>query len=241
MKKTLVVILMLTLVVSMALAQGGGQRGQRGQRGGFQRGGPAILNLPEVVKELKLSTSQISKIESAIESTRGQGFAGGGGRGANGAGGRGAGGGGRGAGGGGRGAGGGGRGGFGGGTPPLNAELDKSLKGILDESQFKRYHELMLQQAGGFALTREDVAKKLGLTDAQKEEFGEINQDMRADMQDMFSGGGGGGGDFAAIREEITALRADYGKQMVKVLTAAQKKTWDGMLGKKFKFLPPGG
>ena len=225
MKKTLVVILMLTLVVSMALAQGGGQRGQRGQRGGFQRGGPAILNLPEVVKELKLSTSQISKIESAIESTRGQRFAGGG-RGSDG------GGGGRGSGGGGRGAGGGGRGGFGGGTPPLNAELDKSLKEILNDTQFKRYHELMLQQAGGFVLTREDVAKKLKLTDAQKEEFGEINQDMRADMQDLRSGGGG------FDIEAFMAMRADYGKEMVKVLTAAQKKTWDGMLGKKFKLLP---
>ena len=168
-----------------------------------------------------MTASQISKIATLLESQRGQGF-GGGGRGANGGGG----GGGRGAGGGGR------RGGFGGG---LNPEMVKSLKGILDEAQYKRFGQLSLQQAGGFALMGEAIAKALGLTSKQKSELQGLSEDMRADMQDMFSGGGGGG-DRQAMMEELRGLREDYGKDMLKVLTADQTKAWTAMLGKKFKF-----
>lgn len=219
MKRILTILAVAAAIGSMALAQGGGQRG--GQRGGFQRGGPGLLNRADVQKELKMTSSQKSKIESLLESQRGQRFGGGGGgRGGNDGGGR-------------RGGGGGRRGGFGGGLSP---EMVKSIKGILDDAQYKRFTELSLQQAGGFALNREDIAKQLKLTSKQKSELQEINQDMRADMQDMFSGGGGGGGDFAAIREEIQALREDYGKDMLKLLTADQKKIWASMVGKTFKF-----
>ncbi|MCH8978355.1 MAG: Spy/CpxP family protein refolding chaperone [Armatimonadetes bacterium] len=208
----------VAVVSSMALAQDGRQR-----RGGmFQRGGPGLLMRPDVQKELKITSSQISKIESMLESQRGQRFAGGGGgRGGNDGGGR-------------RG-GGGGRGGFRGGGGGLSPEMVKSLKGILDEAQYKRFEELSLQQAGGFALNREDIAKKLNLTSKQKNELQELNQDMRADMQDMFSGGGGGG-DRQAMMEEMQSLREDYGKDMLKVLTGDQKKIWATMVGKKFKF-----
>ncbi len=219
MKRILTILAVTAAIGSMALAQGGGQRG--GQRGAFQRGGPGLLNRADVQKELKMTSSQKSKIESLLESQRGQRFGGGGGgRGGNDGGGR------RGGGGGGR------RGGFGGGLSP---EMVKSIKGILDDAQYKRFTELSLQQAGGFALNREDIAKQLKLTSKQKSELQEINQDMRADMQDMFSGGGGGG-DRAAIREELQALRADYGKDMLKLLTADQKKIWASMVGKTFKF-----
>ncbi len=213
MKRILTMLAVVAVVSSLALAQGGGQR-----RGGFfQAGGPGLLMRPDVQKELKISSSQVSKIEALIESQRGQRFAGGGGGG---------GGGGRGG-----GRGGGGRGFRGGGG--LSPEMVKSLKGILDEAQYKRFEELSLQQAGGFALMREETAKKLALTDAQKNELQELSQDMRADMQDIFSGGGG---DRQAMMEEMRSLREDYGKDMLKVLTADQKKTWTAMLGKKFKF-----
>ena len=219
MKRILTMLAVVAVVSSLALAQDGRQR-----RGGMQRGGPGLLMRPDVQKELKMTSSQTSKIEALIESQRGQGFGGGGGggRGGNGGGGR-----------GGRG-GGGRRGGFGGGG--INPEMAKNLKGILDDGQYKRFTELSLQQAGGFALGREDIAKKLKLTSKQKSELQEISQDMRADMQDIRSNAGGGGGDFAAIMEEMQALRADYGKDMIKLLTADQKKIWASMLGKKFKF-----
>ena len=219
MKRILTMLAVVAVVSSMALAQGGGQRG--GQRG-FQRGGPFLLNRPDVQKELKMTSSQITKLEALFESQRGQGFAGGG------RGGDGGGGGGR----GGRG-GGGGRGFRGGGG--LNPEMVKSLKGILDEAQYKRFEELNLQQAGGFALMGEAIAKRLGLTSSQKSKLEGLRDDMRADMQDIRSGGGGGG-DFTAIREEMQSLMEDYRNDMLKVLTVDQKKTWTAMLGKKFKF-----
>lgn len=167
-----------------------------------------------------MTSSQITKLEALFESQRGQGFVGGGGRGGGG-------------GGAGGGRGGGGRGRRGGGG--LNPEMVKSLKGILDEAQYKRFEELSLQQAGGFALMGEAIAKKLGLTSSQKSKLEGLREDMRADMQDIF-GGGGGGGDRQAAFEEMRGLREDYGKDMLKVLTADQKKTWTAMVGKKFKF-----
>ena len=214
MKRILTTLSVVAVVSSLALAQGGGQR-----RGGmFQRGGPALLMRPDVQKELKISSVQVSKIEAMLESQRGQRFAGGGGRGGDG-------------GGGGRGGRGGGRGfRFGGGLSP---EMVKNIKEILDDAQYKRFEELSLQQAGGFALMREDIAKKLKLTSSQKSELDEISQDMFADMMDMRQSGGG---DRQAMREEMRSLREDYGNDMLKLLTADQKKTWATMLGKKFKF-----
>ncbi|HXH59752.1 MAG TPA: hypothetical protein VNI20_00180, partial [Fimbriimonadaceae bacterium] len=136
------------------------------------------------------------------------------------------------------GGGGGFRGGFGG-DPERAAEIDGKIKGILDDGQYKRYHELSLQQAGGLALLQEDTAKSLGLTDAQKEKIQGLRDDMMADIRDMFQNGGGG--DRQAMMEEMRSLREGYSKDMLKVLTDDQNKKWVAMLGKPFKFEEPGG
>jgi Spy/CpxP family protein refolding chaperone len=191
-----------------------------------------MLNRDDVSTELKLTADQKTKVQEAIQASRGPRD--GGGAGAGGAGG----GGGAGAGGGQRG--GGGRGGFGGGgTPEQQIALDAKLKTILDATQYARYRELNRQQAGGFALTQEVEAKELGLTDAQKQQLQTINGQMREEMMGMFQGGGGGGGDFAAMQEQMTKLRAGYGTKMLAVLTAEQKSKWDASLGKPFKFVNP--
>lgn len=207
---------MLTVI---ATAQRGGQGGFRR---GFAAGGPGILMRPDVVKELKLTDSQATKIESLLESMRPQGrggFGGGGGGG-----------------GGGRGGGGGGRGGFGrGGDPEQAAETDKKLKEILNDAQYKRFHELSLQQAGGFALNQPRVAEQLELTSSQKSKLEDLRTDMDEERRDMFSGGGGGG-DREAMRAETRLMRTEYGKKMLKVLNADQKKKWAEMVGKPFKF-----
>ena len=59
--------------------------------------------------------------------------------------------------------------------------------------------------------------------------------DLREEMQDMFSGGGGG--DREAMMAEFRLMRTEYGKKMLKVLNADQKKKWAEMVGKPFKFV----
>ena len=216
MKRILIVCVLLALLTVIATAQRGGQGGRRGFGAA---GGPAILIRADVSKELKLTDSQITKFESLLESMRPQGR---GGR--------------DGGGGGGRGGGGGGRGGFGrGGDPEQAAATDKKLKDILNDSQYKRFHELSLQQAGGFALNQPKVAEQLELTSSQKSKLEDLNLDMREEMQDMFSGGGGGG-DRESMMAEMRLMRTEYGKKMLKLLNADQKKKWAEMTGKPFKF-----
>lgn len=233
MKRILTVVVALAAVASVAMAQGGGGGRGGGQRGfGGMNGGPTMLSRDDVATELKLTADQKSKIQAAIEASRPQPGAGGGGAGGTGAGGN--------RGGGGGGGQFGGRGGFGGGSPEQQLALDTKLREILSSEQYTRYRELNRQQAGGFALNQAVEAKDLGLTDAQKTQLQTINQQMREEMQGMFSGGGAGG-DMEAIRAEMTKLRESYGKKMLAVLTAEQKTKWDASLGKPFKFTQPGG
>jgi hypothetical protein len=134
-----------------------------------------------------------------------------------------------------------GGGGFGGQTAEQRAETDGKIKAILDAGQYTRYHELSLQQAGGFALLQEDTAKKLEITADQKTKLDALNQQMREEMQGMRPEGGGGGGgvDFAAMRTEMEKMRAGYSTKLLAVLTADQKAKWDTMVGKTFKFVNP--
>ena len=212
MKKILIVCAVLVMLTVIATAQRGGQGGFRR---GFGMGGPPILMRPDVVKELKLTDSQVTKVESLLESMRPQGRGG------------------RDGGGGGRG----GRGGFGrGGDPEQAAATDKKLKAILNDAQYKRFHELSLQQAGGFALNQPRVAEQLELSSSQKSKLEDLRTDMDEERRDMFSGGGGGG-DREAMMAEMRLMRTEYGKKMLKVLNADQKKKWTEMVGKPFKFV----
>jgi Spy/CpxP family protein refolding chaperone len=229
MKRILTVVVALALVSTLALAQGGGGGRGGGQRGfGGANGGAGMLNRDDVSTELKLTADQKTKIQEAIQASRppreGGGAGGGGGTGAGGGGQRG---------------GGGGRGfGGGGGTPEQQIALDTKLREILNAEQYTRYRQLSRQQASGFALLQEVEAKEFGLTDAQKQQLQTINGEMFTEMQGMREGGGSGG-DFAAMREQMTKLRATYGAKMLGVLTADQKSKWDASLGKPFKFVNP--
>ncbi len=182
----------------------------QGGRGGFRMGGPSMAVRDDVSAELKLTADQKTALQKIIEDMRAQN-------------------------GGGRGGGGGGNGGGG----QRMAEMEAKVKAVLNETQFRRYQELGLQQAGGNALSREDVQKALEMTDEQKSKITTLNESMREDMGDLRQSG--------VEREEMMAemrkLREGYSKDMLKVLTAEQTKKWEAMLGKPFKFQdsPPTG
>src|SRR5262249_37773338 len=130
----------------------------------------------------------------------------------------------------------------------LNA---KAVEGVLKPEQVKRMHQIENQQAGLALFTREESAKKLNLSDEQKEKIKAINKELDADRREIFSsafggggggggrpGGGGGGGGFGRLDPEVMkkleALQKDAIANAVKVLNDEQQSTYKDLTGEHF-------
>lgn len=130
-------------------------------------------------------------------------------------------------------------------------QAEDALKAILNDQQFARYNELRLQRQGVMALTRSEVADKLGLTADQKAKLDEL----RPNRGGPGAGGPGGPGagrpnrdnagqggqrpDFQALMAEARERREKQEAEILAVLTPEQKAQWETMLGKKFEFPQP--
>lgn len=209
----------VALVASMAMAQGGGQRGGPGGGGpGGMMGRGGMFQNEAVKKELKLTPAQVTKLEALnARPAGGPGAPGGQGR-----------------------AGQGGQGGPGGGQrdpaarAKMMAERDAKIKGILNATQYKRYHELRLQQQGPSALTDPATAKLVGLTKAQQDKVAAIQTKAMESMRSQFQGGGQP--DREKMRAAFEKMRKDTETKILGTLTAPQKTKWNALLGKPFKF-----
>ena len=111
-------------------------------------------------------------------------------------------------------------------APELGPDpMEASLKGVLDADQFARFRQLRLQHEGAGAIRRPDVAKELGLTDAQIESLrptppappkeGEAPQPPKAGERPDRK------------REDARVLAG---------LTDAQRARWREMTGRPFDF-----
>jgi hypothetical protein len=211
---------MMALVATVALtstafAQRGGGRGGFGFGGrGGAGGGAAMLRMPEVQTELKLSDEQKTKVATLAdkiqEERRGQfqglrdlsneerqkKMA------------------------------------------DWRASEDKQLAEILNADQMKRYNQLRLQRQGISAVAEKPVADELKLTDDQRTKIQEIMSAQMAEMQSLRQSGGGGG-DFSALREKMTAMRKQTDDKIAAVLTDEQKSKWKEMTGAPFTFPAP--
>lgn len=121
------------------------------------------------------------------------------------------------------------------------AELEKKLQAILNETQWKRFNELRIQQEGANALMRPDVAKELGLSEAQTTKLREIQQSSQEAMREaMMAAREGGNMDREGMMAVMEKSRKDTETKMLAVLTEPQKVKWQAMQGKPFKFDPVG-
>jgi hypothetical protein len=116
-------------------------------------------------------------------------------------------------------------------------EANAKLADILLPHQVKRLNEIYVQQAGTAALQDEEIAKLLGISDAQKAKLAEVSQQNResigAAMREMFQGGGGGG-DRDANRAKMEELRKNGEAKVMALLSADQQKKFEEMKGKVF-------
>lgn len=116
----------------------------------------------------------------------------------------------------------------------LAKKADETIKATLDEKQQARLAELRLQRDGAGSLARAEVAEKLGLDQAQKDQIKKIQADSvpaeRPNLQN-------------ATQEERQKFAAEARERREKtsaatlaVLTAAQKEVFEKMQGAKFTF-----
>jgi hypothetical protein len=122
------------------------------------------------------------------------------------------------------------------------------LADVLLPNQLKRLNEIYVQQAGANALFDEEIAKELGINDAQKSKLTATrtaNQEsMGAQMREIFQGGG----DRDASRAKIDEIRKANDAKLLAVLTPDQQTKFEQMKGKPFTMPenagrggPPGG
>jgi hypothetical protein len=117
-----------------------------------------------------------------------------------------------------------------------NREERAKLAEILLPNQLKRLTEIYVQQAGTGALQDEEIAKELGISDAQKTQIAKVRDDFSAKRREMFQPGGGGrgGGDFEAMRAKMVEMNKAQDEQILAVLSAQQKTKFEEMKGKTF-------
>ena len=216
-----------------------GPQGPSGRMQGPPRrgiGGPMLLMLPAVQKDLKLSDDQIQKIKALMPPSPGQGGGQNGGPPD-----------------GGPANGGPPNGGPPNGGPPgggfqngprgrgNGAEMDKKLQEILTADQYSRLKQIRLQVEGPRAMLRPEIAQKLGLTQDQRDQIQNVFQQDRPTPPPNDGGGQNGGpGNFRQAMEE---RRTKIDKAVMAILTDSQKSTWHELTGAPIKLPPmgPGG
>ncbi|MCB8932981.1 MAG: hypothetical protein M9921_08000 [Fimbriimonadaceae bacterium] len=133
------------------------------------------------------------------------------------------------------------------------AEIQAKVEAILKPEQTQRLREIELQMQGPRALTRDNVAKDLGLSADQTKKIEAALQVPRPQggggaagaaprgggAAPGAPGAGGPGGGFD--REAFMKAREEANKKALAILTPAQKAKWEKMLGKPFVFQRPQG
>jgi hypothetical protein len=113
----------------------------------------------------------------------------------------------------------------------MNASAVKAAGEFLKPDQIARLKQIRYQVQGAMAFSDPEVAKKLSLTDAQKNDIQEI---VRASREKMPSRE-----DFQSDREAATKKMQEVNKetlsQVVSKLNDEQQKTWKELIGSPFE------
>jgi Spy/CpxP family protein refolding chaperone len=120
----------------------------------------------------------------------------------------------------------------------MNASTLKAVAEFFKPEQVTRLNQISYQTRGAMAFSDPEIAKKLNITDAQKDEIKTINDESRAAMQEIGQG-------FQDDREGTLKKMAEHRKEtlskVVAKLNDEQQKTWKEMIGAPFelKVEPP--
>ncbi len=114
-----------------------------------------------------------------------------------------------------------------------NAELadrtEKQLQEVLLPEQRERLKQIDLQMrlrsyySLGQELSNEELAKRLGISERQKEKLLELQQELREEIQ-------------RKTREFYARIQEEAEKKMLDALTSAQRRELEGMMGERFEW-----
>jgi hypothetical protein len=121
----------------------------------------------------------------------------------------------------------------------LNKEMNEStLKAVaefLKPEQVARLKQCWYQSMGAMAFSEPEIAKKLKITDAQKDEIKLITDESNAAMRELMQG-------FQNDREETMKKIAEHRKETLSKVLAKlndeQQKTWKETIGAFFEWPP---
>jgi hypothetical protein len=107
------------------------------------------------------------------------------------------------------------------------------LAEFLSPEQLERLEQISLQAQGGFALTRDEVAAKLNLTDEQRQEITaqirQLRREMGGQLRQLMQSG-----DRNAAREKVREARQRVEEKGLSVLTPEQKQQLKQLQGEPF-------
>ncbi len=115
----------------------------------------------------------------------------------------------------------------------INQVVKQQVEKMLQPAQFERLQQISLQRRGSSALSDPEIAAKLKITDAQKEQLTKVQEKNREAMRQMFEGGRGGGG--SDMQKKMEDLRFSRTRQSMEVLTASQREEFEKMQGPPFQ------
>ena len=124
----------------------------------------------------------------------------------------------------------------------LNKEMNDSTMKAIGEffkpEQVTRLKEISYQTRGAMAFADPEIAKKLNITDAQKDEIKSINDESQTAMRELFQGLQD---DREGTMKKIAEHRKETLSKVVAKLNDEQQKTWKEMIGAPFelKMEPP--
>ncbi len=118
------------------------------------------------------------------------------------------------------------------GDTDLDTMAKNALK-VLDADQTKRLHEVWIQSLDGAAIADEEVAKPLELTADQKKSVDKLIDEAGKSIIDEIHSGAGQ--DLEAAKK-FKEIRKKAGEKIVALLTEDQRKKYEALKGKEFKF-----
>ena len=113
------------------------------------------------------------------------------------------------------------------------------VEATLSAEQLKRFEQLELQHEGPPALFRPEIAKKLQITGEQRTQFMGLAQEMTKKLQPLIkeSKSAANPQEMEKMRQGALKLREDCLGKMEALMSDAQKKQWQEMIGKPFDTL----
>jgi hypothetical protein len=112
-------------------------------------------------------------------------------------------------------------------------KLTDFQKETLKPGQLARLRQIRLQHEGPFALGDPEVARELKLSDEQRLQFMAVVQGMQKQVQPLIKEAQSGGKP-EEIGPKVMKLRQEHVGKIEAILTDAQKKQWQELLGKPF-------